>query len=559
MKTRAFALIVAAWVGAAACAPAQTLQVSAPQERQVFQRNAHDTAAVRIAGQLATPAQRIEARAAPQPGRRGQAVDWTTVVNAPSAGAFTGTLTLAAGGWYWLELRAIRNGAPAEFRRVERVGVGEVFLASGQSNSVNFGEVRTQSQSDMVSAFDGATWSLANDPIPGSHDGSTGGSPYPKLGDKLVAALGVPVAFAITGHGGQGVERWLAESGSGLYEFLRARALALREHPPRCLLWHQGESNSWPGAPYSSNYAATLTTIINRLNADIGYNLRWMTCQATYIPGAYPNPTSTVTRAQQQLLWDTGTTLRGPDTDTLGPPYRHSGDGIHFNLAGLEAFAQMYFESIMAAFAFTAATPTPTPTRPPGCVLVSAGKPATAGSVFAPAYGAEKINDDRIGLEDSRWVSAAAGPHWCAIDLGQQYELCAVEVYSDETFTGSPLWNLTAYTVRASATGAGSPSDWAVVATFDDPCGPPYPDYPGSGVNARNTHAVAATARYVALVVTGGDGECGAIARVQELRIFGAPPTTPTPTPTATATFTATPSATPTAAPVVSLPLVEGR
>lgn len=511
----------------------QALVLSSPKERQVFQQDASGGADVKIAGTLSQAAQRLEVRAWPQSGRMGQGFDWITLVSSPAAGSFTAHRRMTAGGWYWLEVRAVRNGTPAETVRVERVGVGEVFVSCGQSNSTNSAEVRTYPQSDLVSAFDGNNWVVANDPQPASHDNSGGGSVYPKLGDKLAATLKVPVGFTMTGHGGRPVQDWLWESQTGLYEWLRDRIWALGENRPRCILWHQGESNSWPGAPYMNNYADTLTTIINRLNADIGYGLPWIVCQATYIPGL---PLNDTVRAQQQLLWTRGTALQGPDTDQWREGYRHSGDGIHFNLAGLEVFSTGYHDWIVRHFhsgALPTATPTGTPV-PGGCALVSQGRPVQADSVFGAAYGPEKVTDGAIGTQEGRWISGEGANHWCRIDLGQLYDLCQVRVYSDEAMGADKLWNMTAYTVHGSVDGAGVVQNWPLLATFSDPCGAPYADYPGDAPNAHNAHAVSGTYRHVGLHITGGDGECGPICRVQEVQVFAAPFQTRTPTPSPT-------------------------
>lgn len=44
-----------------------------------------------------------------------------------------------APGWYDIEVRAIQGGQIVSMGRVERVGVGDNFVAAGQSNAANNG------------------------------------------------------------------------------------------------------------------------------------------------------------------------------------------------------------------------------------------------------------------------------------------------------------------------------------------------------------------------------------------------------------------------------------
>ena len=44
------------------------------------------------------------------------------------------------------------------------MGVGDVFVVAGQSNSANHGEKRQTTQTQRVAAFDGKAWRIANDP-----------------------------------------------------------------------------------------------------------------------------------------------------------------------------------------------------------------------------------------------------------------------------------------------------------------------------------------------------------------------------------------------------------
>ena len=105
---------------------------------------------------------------------------WTTPRRASGRGCrrrpgcIRSTLTMPApaGGWYRLEVRALKDGKEIGSAVVDHVGVGEVFVGAGQSNSTNCGQFQTQPQSGLVSTFGGTDWRLADDPQPGVHDGS---------------------------------------------------------------------------------------------------------------------------------------------------------------------------------------------------------------------------------------------------------------------------------------------------------------------------------------------------------------------------------------------------
>ena len=90
---------------------------------------------------------------------------------------------------------------------VEHVGMGEVFVIAGQSNSANHGEEKQTTTTGMVVAFTGSRWQLANDPQSGASGG--GGSFLPPFGDALHARLKVPIGLVATGVGATSVREWL--------------------------------------------------------------------------------------------------------------------------------------------------------------------------------------------------------------------------------------------------------------------------------------------------------------------------------------------------------------
>jgi len=127
----------------------------------------------------------------------------------PSQKAISGQLPVIAGGFYRVEIRAINTVDQPTLLTIQNVGVVEVFVIAGQSNSTNYGEVPQTTQTGMVTTFSGTEWSLANDPQPGVQDGSRKGSFIPSFGDALYRRYHVPIGIASVGHGSTSVRQWL--------------------------------------------------------------------------------------------------------------------------------------------------------------------------------------------------------------------------------------------------------------------------------------------------------------------------------------------------------------
>ncbi len=329
--------------------------VRTPQERQVFQRTERALNQVPVEVVAPSGIGRLVASARPTAG--GAELAHAELEKQPggspdSTSSFKAKLALPAGGWYRLAISVDGIAGPVELAHVERFGVGEVFVVAGQSNSANCGEVKIPSQDDRVSAFDGQSWSLAADPMPGVQDQSDGGSPWPSCGKLLVAAWDVPVAFASCGFGGTSMAQWQKEAApvrgvkAPLYAALLQRTKALGS--VRAILWHQGESDASAGTS-AVEYAAGFRALRDALTKDLGSSPNWVVANVSFLPDGEKTRMDAV-RAAQATLWKEKVALQGPDTDDLLGPMRHSQDKIHFSLAGLEAHAKRWAERLVALF-----------------------------------------------------------------------------------------------------------------------------------------------------------------------------------------------------------------
>lgn len=324
-----------------------SLTLTSPVSCQVFQRGKADQAAILVEGTLADNADVIEAMADLAPGAtRGTPVKWIAITPGGQkvAGKFTGRLTLPAGGWYQLRVRARMGNRMIAEQSVDKVGVGEVFVTAGQSNSANFGNPPQKAKDQRVVYFDGKAFAPAQDPIPGGCGG--GGSPWALLGDRIATSQQVPVCFRSASLNWTEVKAWLPPE-TELYKNLASCVRAFGKDGVRAVLWHQGESDTLVRTS-AETYCERIKTIVAALTKDAGYPLPWLVAQASFHPGSQA-PAQTEVAKGQQLLWSETGCFEGPVTDDLlGAEYRH--DGVHFNQKGLDKHAERWFDALGRAF-----------------------------------------------------------------------------------------------------------------------------------------------------------------------------------------------------------------
>lgn len=341
------------------------LRIVRPVERAVVQRLDRVGGVIPVEVRAGLPeAGSIEARVA-----LGGDAPWQPLTR--EGETFTGLLAAPAGGWHRLEVRSVVDGAVAGMTTVEQVGVGEVFIVAGQSNSANHGEERLTPATDRVVTLDPAgVWRVAADPQPGAS--GDGGSFLPALGDRLEAEFKVPIGLVACGIGATSVREWLPagsrfpspptltgrvrpvadggfESDGAAYAMFVGRMKQLEPTGFRGVLWHQGESDANQQDPTRTLpgplYEAMLERVIRATRADLGRDVPWFVARATYhVPGDESSPDI---RAAQAAVCRDGLALPGPDTDALKGPLRDSGGrGVHFSGAGQRRHAEAWFASI---------------------------------------------------------------------------------------------------------------------------------------------------------------------------------------------------------------------
>ncbi len=339
---------------------ASALQLDSPRDYQVVQNSKAGFAEVRVSGRLEKPARLVEARIG--------AGDWQKI----SGGSlkFDGEILMWAGDWQRVEVRARNGDEVTETATVRHVGVGEVFVIAGQSNSANHGGEKQKVKSGMVSTFDGKGWRIADDPQPGAS--GRGGSFVPPFADAIAERFGVPVGIVATGVGSTSVREWLPEgarfpnpptiedkvtrladgqwqSKGGTFANFVRRAKSLGPNGFRAVLWHQGESDAnqrdSTRTLEGKLYAQYLKQVIDDAREQVGWKFPWFVAQVSYHTPA--DPGSPDIRAAQKSLWDSGVALEGPDSDAFVGDHRdNGGKGVHFSGPGLRAHGKAWADKV---------------------------------------------------------------------------------------------------------------------------------------------------------------------------------------------------------------------
>lgn len=360
---------------ASPCLGAPKMTLSSPLDYQVFQRDFRGSrpgdrgdGSLLLEGRLSEPAP--ESLKVQVSDSRGQFGRGKVGVIQKGESHFRFKLDGMMAGWHRLGVRTIGIDGVIEEIFVEHVGIGDVFVIAGQSNSANHGEEKQKVNSRAVSTFDGKTWRVADDPQPGAS--GRGGSFIPPFANEMLKKFGVPIGIVSTGVGATSVREWLPEgerfpnpptitnkvanhpeggwmSKGEVYRNFIERTNSLGRYGFRAVLWHQGESDAnqkdesrtLPGELYQKY----LTKLIKATWKDLGWDCPWFVAQASY-----HNPYDTGSediRAAQKALWESGVALEGPDTDLLTGDYRdRGGKGVHFSGKGLRAHGWAWAEKV---------------------------------------------------------------------------------------------------------------------------------------------------------------------------------------------------------------------
>ena len=144
----------------------QAIKITYPESRAIFQRENDNTSTIYLSGSLYQPVDSVQARVQAEENGQGLNTDWVTIQRNPQGGIFQGALR-AKGGWYRLEVQASLVVWLSAADVIRKVGIGEVFIITGQSNAQgfqNYGAVGAADDRVNCVTYDNTTANSLNDP-----------------------------------------------------------------------------------------------------------------------------------------------------------------------------------------------------------------------------------------------------------------------------------------------------------------------------------------------------------------------------------------------------------
>jgi hypothetical protein len=345
-----------------------------PRERFVIQRDTSNMALVNFSGSISQVVDSLQISIYDR--QTLETIGHYKANNNSTLGSFDSSIPLK-GGWYKAQINAYKKGRIVDFTRVERFGVGEVFVIAGQSNAQGIDNYGGPSSIDdrvnVVNHFFNNNFENIPINIFVEHlENNSRISPNGKsawcwgiLGDSLSKKLDVPVLFFNAAQSGTLSYNWY-QSALGIptqdaifqnyfplgYPYQNLK-FALKYYASifgiRSVLWHQGETDTYPGRPNFDDTFKHLKTVINKSREDFGFNIPWLMSRVSYVDYRF---STEIIRAQNAIIAEPNyNVFEGPYTDSLQIPRP---DGVHFSnlngANGLNQLANAWLESLNSNF-----------------------------------------------------------------------------------------------------------------------------------------------------------------------------------------------------------------
>ncbi len=383
---------------------AQTLptgiKITYPETRAVFQRDNDNTSTIYLSGTYYQPVDSLQVRLVAEVAGQGINTRWMTLQKNVQGGVFQG-LVRGTGGWYRLEVQAFKDGVVLASDAIRKVGIGEVFIITGQSNAQGFQDFGAVGAADdrvnCVSYNNSIANSLADPPAPvfeqlsaTSVIGMRGQSAWcwGRLGDLLAQQYNVPVLFINTAWAGTTIRNWIESFddkitknifalGTSAENFPRGMPyanlrIALRYYCSlqglRAILWHQGETDNIPLNLEREDYRRLLQSLIEKTRTDTQRYPAWVLARASRAsrldPTCFANcrgdqacidrcppqfvNSDKITGGQTDIINTfSNNVYAGPFTDVIQPTRP---DGVHFTGDGLIQLANAWYQSMSPVF-----------------------------------------------------------------------------------------------------------------------------------------------------------------------------------------------------------------
>ncbi len=339
IKTELMTFFFASMLCFAASTPAATIVVEYPKDHVLYQRDADDTAALRIRGIVsdATGAATVEARFNGGP--------WQALPTPAADGKFSGTIKGHTGQGA-LEVRSVAE--PDSVAVVKAVAVGDLFLVTGQSNADGRGSVNVtlaETNPFVGAKFREGQWSKGDDP---SDSGGKHASPWPLVLNALIPEQKIPMGFVQAAAGSTVVRQW--RKGGDYFD----RAMTTLHEATdggmgvKAVLYYQGENDITHHNQFSvlgdyGLYKENLMAMLSDFHEALGVPV--LVGQITNLLDERERNDG-VRRAQQESWTESLYALPGAVTYDIFPT-----DGVHYREAdNMRVFAGRWTYAIRNAF-----------------------------------------------------------------------------------------------------------------------------------------------------------------------------------------------------------------
>ncbi|UFH55134.1 T9SS type A sorting domain-containing protein [Spirosoma sp. KNUC1025] len=386
----------------------QAVKITYPESRAIFQRENDNTSTIYLSGSVYQPTDSVQARVQAEEDGQGFNTNWITIQRNPQGGIFQGALK-ARGGWYRLEVQSFAGGKVIGSDVIRKVGIGEVFIITGQSNAqgfLNYGALGAAEDRVNCVTYDNTTANSLNDPpAPTFQQLSANSLIGPRgqgawcwgvLGDLLVKQYNVPVLFINTSWAGTTINNWAESSNGQITKNIFAigtpnenfpqgmpyanLVIALRYYCSlqglRAVLWQQGETDNVPLHSTRKAYGDAMQYIVNKTRADTDRYPAWVLARSSYNLGEVSQD---VIQAQNDVINTyNNNVFAGPFTDNIQIPRF---DDVHFGNRptnnpgdkGLNDLGQAWYQSLNAVFFASSRPlpPLPSPTLSVACATTN--------------------------------------------------------------------------------------------------------------------------------------------------------------------------------------------
>ncbi|MEZ0487389.1 sialate O-acetylesterase [Fibrella aquatica] len=408
------------------------IKITYPESRAVFQRDNDNTTTLSLSGSYYQPVDSLQVRLLAEVAGQGINTPWRTFQRSAQGGVFQGSVK-GTGGWYRLEVQAFYNGSVVATDVIRKIGIGEVFIITGQSNAQGFQDFGAVGAADdrvnCVSYNNTLANSLGDPPAPvfeqlsaTSVIGMRGQSAWcwGRLGDLLAQQYNVPVLFINTAWAGTTIRNWIESFDDKVTKNIFALGtpnenlprgmpyanlrIALRYYCSlqglRAILWHQGETDNVPLNLEREEYRRLLQSLVDKTRTDTNRYPAWILARASRngsldgtcfnncngnqdcidkCPYIFTN-SEKITSGQTDIINSfSNNVYAGPFTDNIQP---NRPDGVHFTGDGLIQLAQAWYQSMSPVF-FASSIPL-LPTIQP-LISVACGPSENSVNVTLPA------------------------------------------------------------------------------------------------------------------------------------------------------------------------------